>query len=306
MTDGGEGVSVDEATVRYRMEFADAAFGMTAAGSGSDEHRELMFLMATERLSAEEAVTLACRQHGVSLDRSDRPRITEWADYEFPGSPVLRSRVYDAEHPDGLDDPDRLRAVVQDLSRLRLVELAIAPVTGVFDFHHIKELHRRIFADVYPWAGEQRVGPDTAMIRFAPDAVNFAPGDPAAPMIKYAYPSGPEIAEAASALFAQLEYLSRRTSGAQEELLDIMAELGAELFALHPFRDGNARTIWAYGVELDESLGLEVDFSQMLSGSPSQDHLMHSSYRYQATGDFDEYFQTLTAGVRPARAGRVP
>ncbi|MDF2442059.1 MAG: cell filamentation protein, partial [Subtercola sp.] len=211
-------------------------------------------------------------------------------------------RLRDAADSTIISSPDRLRAVELDLSRLRMVDLAIHPVAGRFDFLHFTEIHRRLFSDVFPWAGHQRVGPQTAMIRFAPDAVLFSPADPSAPMTKYTFASGPEIPEAVSAVFSQLEYLARRTSIERAELLSIMAELGAELFAIHPFRDGNARTIWAYGVQLDESLGMEVDFSQMLAGARLHTKVLPSTYRYQATGDFGGYFMALDSALSPSEA----
>lgn len=37
-----------------------------------------------------------------------------------------------------------------------MVELKNNPVEGRFDFDHMKEIHRRLFQDVYEWAGQVR------------------------------------------------------------------------------------------------------------------------------------------------------
>lgn len=42
------------------------------------------------------------------------------------------------------------------LVTLRMVELKNNPVEGRFDFDHMKEIHRRLFQDVYEWAGQVR------------------------------------------------------------------------------------------------------------------------------------------------------
>lgn len=38
----------------------------------------------------------------------------------------------------------------------RIIELLENPVKGSFDLKHLQEIHRYIFQDVYPWAGEIR------------------------------------------------------------------------------------------------------------------------------------------------------
>jgi len=37
-----------------------------------------------------------------------------------------------------------------------LIELKSHPVKGHFDFQHLQEINRRIYQDVYPWAGQAR------------------------------------------------------------------------------------------------------------------------------------------------------
>jgi cell filamentation protein len=37
-----------------------------------------------------------------------------------------------------------------------LIELEINPVRGLFDLAHLQTIHKRIFENVYPWAGELR------------------------------------------------------------------------------------------------------------------------------------------------------
>jgi len=44
-------------------------------------------------------------------------------------------------------------------AQVRLVELAANPISGRFDYDHMKAIHRHIFQDAYEWAGEERVGP---------------------------------------------------------------------------------------------------------------------------------------------------
>jgi cell filamentation protein len=43
-----------------------------------------------------------------------------------------------------------------DMTTRRLGELTRQPTSGRFDAQHIRSIHRHIFQDVYPWAGEVR------------------------------------------------------------------------------------------------------------------------------------------------------
>jgi cell filamentation protein len=114
-----------------------------------------------------------------------------WEDYYVPGTKVLRNKL-------GLKTPEGVADAEERLAGVRLVELAANPVAGNFDYDHMKAIHRRIFQDVYEWAGQERVGPEGFMSKAGPDVVNFAPGDPAAPEVAYSYYPAPAIAVAMS------------------------------------------------------------------------------------------------------------
>ena len=69
--------------------------------------------------------------------------------YVYPGTSVLRNRF-------GLRDPSRLAALENEFSAGRLLELLVRPEPGTYDLVHLARFHRRIFGDVYQWAGEIR------------------------------------------------------------------------------------------------------------------------------------------------------
>lgn len=81
-----------------------------------------------------------------------------WEDYYIPGSNVLRN-LLPATEKYGEADADRLERFELTLTGSRVVELAGTPVVGAFDLPHLQEVHRRIFFDVYPWAGQLRGAP---------------------------------------------------------------------------------------------------------------------------------------------------
>ena len=78
-----------------------------------------------------------------------------------------------------------------------------------------------------------RVGPATRMTKMGPNVVDYAPGDPNAPLVAYGYfPAGPAMADYAK---TQLEMLPT-IAGANDdnELLASVAEVWSEVNVAHP------------------------------------------------------------------------
>jgi cell filamentation protein len=72
--------------------------------------------------------------------------------YVYPGTETLRNRL-------GIRDPAVLARREHDAVTARLLELRARPLPGSYDVPHLQAFHRRIFGDVYPWAGEIRTVP---------------------------------------------------------------------------------------------------------------------------------------------------
>ena len=69
--------------------------------------------------------------------------------YIYPGTNVLRNLA-------DLRNRKLLDSFEADAVAASLVDLRRNPTQGPFDVRRLQETHRRIFAHVYPWAGEIR------------------------------------------------------------------------------------------------------------------------------------------------------
>ncbi len=69
--------------------------------------------------------------------------------YLIPGSKTLVNKF-------GLSDAKLLAEVEQRVASLRAISLVFSPSAGSFDLAHMQSIHRSLFGDVYPWAGEVR------------------------------------------------------------------------------------------------------------------------------------------------------
>lgn len=140
-----------------------------------------------------------------------------WAGYFIPGSSVLRNRV-------GATSGEALAAAENDLVEVRVAELRenVGAMDRTYDLLHLKALHRYLFQDVYPWAGELRtVGIEKENESF------MTPGDIGRPVAYIA---------------AQIAETQQLRSISDEDLPSRLAEMYDFVNFAHPFREGSGRT----------------------------------------------------------------
>lgn len=113
-----------------------------------------------------------------------------------------------------------------------------------FDSVGLLEAHRIIFGDLYPWAGEIRTIQMTK-----PEYV--LGGD----TVRYSYPK--EIKKELTVACKGISALKKVTT--KEDLIFRFVRITAKLWQIHPFREGNTRTVIAFSVLLAQCLGLEVN-----------------------------------------------
>jgi len=141
----------------------------------------------------------------------------------------------------GIKDQAGLDKAESSLSFLRANELREQPVKGKFDLAHLQEIHRRLFSDVYDWAGQIR-------------QVEIQKGNTA-------FARQMAIESAARQLFGQLAK-ERHLQGLDTELFSVRAGyyLG-EINVLHPFREGNGRAQREFIGQLAQAAGHRIDWS---------------------------------------------
>lgn len=215
-----------------------------------------------------------------------------WDDYFIPGTTVLRNRL-------GATTAQDLAVREEFAASLRLAELAEDPVQGRFDYDHMKEIHRRIFQDVYEWAGHERVGPDARMTKDGPDVVHYAVGDPAAPTVAYGYYPGPQVAAAAEAEYRALAAANFLVGLPRTEFVEQLAERWAELNVVHSFREGNSRAQFVFFHQLAEHAGYRLDTKTFQVGEPLRDRFVAARFYSQATGRSDRLAEVISEAITP-------
>jgi cell filamentation protein len=140
----------------------------------------------------------------------------------------------------GVPDARLLAQIEAETAFLRDAELKRTILPGRFDLAHLRAFHRRLFGDVYPWAGEIRtvdIGKSTYFAHWR------------------------HIEPYAEHVLGVLKDEHHLAGVDREDFLDRFAHYFAEVNALHPFREGNGRTQRAFFRQLALHAGWRVDFA---------------------------------------------
>jgi len=173
--------------------------------------------------------------------------------YTYPGTDVLRNTL-------DIRDPRQLAAFEANATAARLIELDAVPLEGRFDVAHVKAIHRYIFQDVYPWAGEFRT-------------VNISKGGQLFGVATFVEPALERVLHGLPAEH-YLKGLDPRNFSARAGFY--MGELNA----IHPFRDGNGRAQREFIRELAVQAGFTTDSSKV-----TQHQMIAASVESFRTGD---------------------
>lgn len=139
-----------------------------------------------------------------------------WDEYLIPGTDVLINKF-------NITNKEELKQVEKLITRKSLAKLYLKPEKGNFDIEHLKNIHRRIFKDVYPFAGKIR------KCTLQKDDHVFCNPELIQPLL--------------------VETLSNMNKEFDEDIYSTsdfafkLAKYYYEIIYIHPFREGNGRTI---------------------------------------------------------------
>ncbi|MGD9676733.1 MAG: Fic/DOC family protein [Vulcanibacillus sp.] len=137
------------------------------------------------------------------------------SNYCYPGSNVLINNL-------NIKNYNLLKEVERKITSVRLAELKIDPIQNELDISYLKEIHKRLFQDIYTWAGEFRT-------------VRISKG------FMFAYPEN--IETESGQLISKLKKEDYLRDLPKESLAERLSYYKTELNVLHHFREGNGRTL---------------------------------------------------------------
>lgn len=146
--------------------------------------------------------------------------------YTYPGTDVLRNRL-------GITDDALLNEAERRLTLARGAQAARLVFPGTAEGY--RALHQHLFQDLYDWAGEDR-------------GINIAKGGS-----RFAAP--PYIARELDKLFSDMAARNDLRGLPRDEFFDRLGNHINELNAIHPFREGNGRTMRHHAAQVAREAG---------------------------------------------------
>ena len=156
--------------------------------------------------------------------------------YCYQGTTVLKNKL-------NIMNIEKLQTYEAKITAAKSLGLRKKGITGDFDVKHIKQIHKYLFEDIYPFAGEFRTE-------------NIAKGEFRFAQSEYIKP---ELENLLNKLKKEnyLEGLDKK------ELAIKLAYYLAELNVLHPFREGNGRTNREFIRQLALKNGYKLDLKKV-------------------------------------------
>ena len=170
-----------------------------------------------------------------------------------------------------IKDEMELEKAESNITYIKLLDIDKLADNCSFDTRHLRLLHKYIFEDIYDWAGEFRT---IQLVK----GERVLGGD----TVKYSNPEN--IKDDLAAAINNLNKTDWSVLGI-DETANIFAKQIAALWQIHPFREGNTRSIITFATQFASAHGFKMD-KQLLKESAGyvRDALVKAS-----DGQYSEY-----------------
>jgi cell filamentation protein len=156
--------------------------------------------------------------------------------YCYEDSAVLINKL-------GIKNHAQLKRAEDEITYQRLIELSHAPINGNFTLTHLLNIHKYIFSDLYSFAGKiRREDIFKGQTRFFPHYL---------------------IKRELLKLLSKLKNEAYLFGLPREGMIERLAYYLSELNIIHPFREGNGRTIREFIRLLAERSNYLIDWSKI-------------------------------------------
>ena len=159
-----------------------------------------------------------------------------WQSYFMDNTDVLKNKL-------GITNKEQLQKAEVDSTLKKLTYLYVKPLTGKFDSKRLRQIHKILFEDIYPFAGEYR------KVNMSKNLDNFVDKD--------------DIEIRLSTL---LEFMNEKIKyiSSPGEYAYFLAGAYYEMIMIHPFREGNGRTVREFFREFIEQKSKEYNHNYIL------------------------------------------
>ena len=165
--------------------------------------------------------------------------------YCYPDSNVLKNKL-------NIRDNKLLKTAKEEITLIKQMELLKNPIKGNFSKAHLMNIHKFIFEDIYSFAGKIR----REQISKA-DTMFYPPN---------------LIDRELDKVFAKIKEKNMLKETDEEKVFDNLAYVMAELNIIHPFREGNGRSIREFIRLMAKRMGYDLNW-----GNVDKEELLEAS-----------------------------
>ena len=165
--------------------------------------------------------------------------------YCYPDSNVLKNKL-------NIRDNKLLKTAEEEITLIKQMELLKKPIKGNFSKAHLMNIHKFIFEDMYSFAGKIR----REQISKA-DTMFYPPN---------------LIDRELDKVFAKIKEKNMLRETDEEKVFDNLAYVMAELNIIHPFREGNGRSIREFIRLMAKRMGYDLNW-----GNADKEELLEAS-----------------------------
>lgn len=156
--------------------------------------------------------------------------------YCYPNSNVLKNKL-------NITDNSILKTAEEEITLIKQMELLKNPIKGNFTKAHLMNIHKFIFEDIYSFAGKLR----REQISKA-DTMFYPPN---------------LIDRELDKVFAKIKENNMLRESDEEKAFDNLAYVMAELNIIHPFREGNGRSIREFIRLMAKRMGYDINWGNI-------------------------------------------
>lgn len=142
-------------------------------------------------------------------------------------------------------DDEKFSIIEADYTSLRIKELLDNPINGDFDFQHLCKVHKYIFQDIYEWAGKIRI-------------INIEKTEEALSGLSVEYSDVFDIIKHSESVLLKMKSVKWGCLSNEQKAVSFSENM-SELWKVHPFREGNTRTIITFCCDFAEKHGFPLD-----------------------------------------------
>ncbi len=156
--------------------------------------------------------------------------------YVYPGT------VYVLKNKLNIIDAERLDNAESYFHNFRYQQLQPLFPAGKFDYDHLKAVHRHLFQDLYKWAGQERT-------------INISKDDSGFAKTQFIQPYADKV-------FGEIKDQGCLRGLTRDGFAQLGAHYYSEINAIHPFREGNGRSLRAFYDQLANNAGYALRWSR--------------------------------------------